>query len=151
MIQKQSNWTIPFLFLWWRHRNYVMFQMTSSIKFWKPQVTDWNLINSEHHFRLEKRTEPRRTAATLSRYVFAVMTSHEILSSTLETPRYGSDPRYGDEKVVCLFLFWLNLFIFDVTNVPISVNAVHGGKTRLRSTIKRNTAWRTQSLAFSIT
>ena len=83
--------------------------MTSSIKLWKPQVTDWNLINSEHHFRLEKTNlEPRWTAATLSRYVFAVMTSHEILSSTLETP---SDPRYGDEKS-CLFIFILIEFVY---------------------------------------
>ena len=128
MIQKQSNWTIPFFKLWWRHRNYVMFQMTSTIKFWKPQVTDWNLINSEHHFRLEKtnsnRVEPRQPFhGTFSRLWRHMRFYHR----PLETPRYGSDPRYGDEKVVCLFLFWLNLFIFDVTNVPISVNAVHGG------------------------
>ena len=79
--------------------------MTSSIKLWKPQVTGWNLIDSEHHFG------PRCTAATLSRYVFAVMTSHQILSSTVENPRYGSDPRYGDEKS-CLFIFILIEFVY---------------------------------------
>ena len=114
MIQKQSNWTIPFLFLWWRHRNYVMFLMTSSIKLWKPQVTDWNLINSEHHFRLEKTNpEPRWTAATLSRYVFAVMTSHEILSST---PRDPPDMvLIQDMEMKKLFVYfysdWICLFL----------------------------------------
>ena len=128
MIQKQSNWTIPFLFFRWRHRNYIMFLMTSSIKLWKPQVTDWNLINSEHHFRLEKRipnrVEPRQPFhGTFSR-LWRHMWFYHRFSRPLDMVLIQDMEM---KKVVCLFLFWLNLFIFDVTNVPIPVNAVHGG------------------------
>ena len=122
---------------WWRH-----WIKKNLIKFWKPQVTDWNLVNSEHHLGVTQKNEANRVEprqpfhGTFSRLWRHMRFNHRplvisrpldmVLIQDMEMKKFSGLFVYFYSDWVCWFLMWTRYMAVK------------------RSTIKRTTASCTQ-------